>query len=195
MDALLRLAGDGGGRLLDVGCGTGFFASEMAERGWIVTGVDISEDMLRFARARGADVVCADGAALPFANDSFDMVISMWTHTDVDDFAAVVREVARVLVEGGSFVYVGAHPCFVGPHSQFVSAEGIPTLHPGYWRTGRYDTGPAISHSGLRAKVGATHLPLGAFLQTFFDGGFRLDAFEEAKRHEYPFMIAVRCRA
>jgi len=187
--------GEGEGRLLDVGCGTGFFASEMAERGWNVTGVDTSEDMLRFARERCLDVLRVDGAALPFPADSFDAVISTWTHTDIDDFPAMVREVARVLVDGGPFVYVGAHPCFVGPHSQFVSAEGIPTLHPGYWHVGRYDDGPGISSSGLRAKVGATHLPLGAFLQTFFDAGFRLDAFEEAKRREYPYMIALRCRA
>jgi len=51
----------------------------------------------------------------------------MFAHTDVDDFAAVVREVARVLSPGGRFVYVGTHPCFVGRHidSPLLSDEQL----------------------------------------------------------------------
>jgi ubiquinone/menaquinone biosynthesis C-methylase UbiE len=194
-EIVLRLVGEGPGTLLDVGCGTGFYSVALAERGWAVTGVDISEDMLRLAHARGVDAVHADAAALPFDNESFDAVVSICTHTDVDDFAAAVREVARVLRPNHPFVYLGVHPCFVGPHSRFVSAEGVPVLHPGYRRTGRYTDAPGISPDGLRAKVGATHLSLGVFLQTFLDAGFRLERFEEAETREYPYLVAVRCRA
>src|SRR2546426_11782617 len=131
-EAALRLLGDGPGRLLDVGCGTGAQTAAFAERGWSVTGVDVSAAMLRLARSRGLEVVQADASELPFPDGSFDTVVSMWTHTDVDDFRAVVSEVARVLDRDGPFVYVGAHPCFVGPHSRFVEAQGVPELHPGY---------------------------------------------------------------
>jgi SAM-dependent methyltransferase len=192
------LLGDGPGRLLDIGCGTGAHDGAFAERGWAVTGVDVSEDQLRLARERGVDVVQADAVALPFDDASFDAVVSMHTHTDVDDFAAVVQEAARVLRPEGTFVYLGVHPCFVGPHSLFVAAEGIPVLHPGYWDAGRYTDAPGISPTGLRAKVGATHLPLGLFLQTFFDSGFTLEHFEEpferTLRREYPYMVALRAR-
>ena len=194
-ETILRLLGDGPGKLLDVGCGTGCFTSVVARHGWTVTGVDVSEDMLELARKRRLDVVQADGTALPFNADSFEAVISMWTHTDIDDFGAAVREVARVLRSGGPFVYIGAHPCFVGPHSEFVSAEGAPILHPGYWQTERYIDGPGISPDGLRAKVGGTHMPLGVFLQSFFAAGFRVEHFEESEGREYPYMIALRCRA
>lgn len=193
-NAAVRLLGRGTGRLLDVGCGTGRFAEKFAQYGWTVTGVDISEDMLRIARNRGLDVIQADATALPFDADVFDAVTSTWTHTDIDDFSAMVREVSRVLKDGGPFVYMGAHPCFVGPHSQFVAAEGVPTLHPGYRRTERYVAGPGITPDGLRIRVGATHLPLGLFLQTFFDAGFRLEHFEESEPREYPYMVALRCR-
>ncbi len=189
-----RLLGESSGSLLDLGCGTGIYTQAMFEWGWTVTGVDVSEDMLRLARARGLDVVRADGAALPFDDESFDAVVSMWTHTDVDDFAVMVREVQRVLRREGPFVYVGAHPCFVGPHSRFVSAEGVPELHPGYRRTGRYVDAPGITPDGLRIRVGATHLPLGLFLETFFEAGFRLERFEESEVREYPYMVALRCR-
>src|SRR5437588_641891 len=52
-EVLVRLLGKGSGSLIDVGCGTGSYTAALAELGWDVTGVDISEDMLRRARARG----------------------------------------------------------------------------------------------------------------------------------------------
>src|SRR5690348_2483413 len=156
---VLRLLGDGPGRLLDVGCGGGAHAVELASRGWSVTGVDVSADQLELARARGVDVVEADAAELPFEGASFDAAVSMFTHTDVDDFAAVLREVARVLRPDGRFVYLGVHPCFVGPHA-FVHDRDVPELHPGYRDTSFRIEAPGIWNEGLRAKVGATHLPL-----------------------------------
>jgi hypothetical protein len=120
--------------------------------------------------------------------------VSIWTHTDVDDFRAVLAELARVLRPEAPFIYLGAHPCFVGPHSSFFGAKGVPELHDGYWRAGRYDDGPAIRPEGLRARVGATHLPLGPFIQAFLEAGFGLERFEELGADEYPFVVAMRCR-
>src|SRR5919201_3507008 len=193
-EIVLRLLGAGSGRLLDVGCGGAAHAAAYEDAGWQVTGVDTSEEQLRYARERGVDVVQADAAALPFDDATFDGVVATWLHTDVDDFGAVVREVARVLRPRAPFVYVGAHPCFVGPHSRFIGAEGIPELHPGYFRTEYYADGPGISPTGLRAKVGATHLPLGLFIQAFLDAGLRVERFEEPERGDYPYMVALRTR-
>jgi SAM-dependent methyltransferase len=193
-EVLLRLIGEGRGRLLDVGCGTGAFSAAIAERGWSVTGVDISDDQLRLARRRGVEVIRADAAALPFDDLTFDAAVSTWTHTDVDDFAAVLAEVARVLRPGSPFVYLGAHPCFVGPHSRFTAAEGVPELHPGYRTTAWYSEGPGITPDGVRARVGATHLPLGVFLQAFTDAELRLEWFEEPEDRAYPYIVALRWR-
>ena len=114
---LALLLGRGSGALLDVGCGTGSYAPGFSALGWDYTGVDASEDMLRRAEAKGVRVVRADATALPFESASFDAAVSIFTHTDVDDFAGLVREVVRVLRPGAPFVYIGVHPCFVGPHS------------------------------------------------------------------------------
>jgi SAM-dependent methyltransferase len=194
-DVLGRMLGRGRGRCLDIGCGTGVAISELVRLGWTVTGVDLSDEMLSRARGCGAEVYRASGEALPFDDSSFDAAVSIWTHTDVDDFPAVLREARRVLRPDAPFVYVGAHPCFVGPHSRFIAAEGVPTLHPGYRRTERYDDGPAINPAGLRARVGATHLPLGLFLQSFLDAGFDIHAFEELGQREYPYSVALQTRA
>jgi SAM-dependent methyltransferase len=194
--ALTRLLGEGSGSLLDVGCGTGSYATGFAALGWDYTGVDLSEDMLRRAEAKGARTVRADATALPFEDATFDAAVSIFTHTDLDDFAAVVREIVRVLRPGAPFVYVGAHPCFVGPHSVYDPEGGVPGLHPGWYRrTGRYDEAPGIWRgSGVRIRVGASHLPLGLFLQTFLDAGLRLEHVEEPAEREYPFGLAFRWR-
>jgi SAM-dependent methyltransferase len=193
-DALRRMLGPGRGRCLDIGCGTGVAIRELARLGWTVVGVDVSEEMLSRARALGAELHRAPGDDLPFDEASFDAAVSIWTHTDVEDFQAILDEAVRVLRPTAPFVYIGAHPCFVGPHSRFIAAEGVPMLHEGYRRTGRYYGGPAVGPDGLRAKVGATHLPLGLFIQAFIDAGFQIKGFEELGVREFPYSVALGCR-
>jgi SAM-dependent methyltransferase len=193
---LVRLLGEGKGSLLDVGCGTGGYAPGFAGLGWDYTGVDSSEDMLRRAREKGVTAVNGDAAALPFDDASFDAAVSIFTHTDVEDFSALVREVTRVLRPGAPFVYVGIHPCFVGPHSVYDPDRAAPELHPGWYRlTGRYDEAPGIWRgAGVRIRVGASHLPLGLFLQTFLDAGLQLERVEEPDEREYAFGLGFRWR-
>jgi ubiquinone/menaquinone biosynthesis C-methylase UbiE len=69
-------------RILDVGCGTGRHAIELAKRGYSVTGVDLSENMLNRAREKAIDTGVqldfekADARNLPF-EDEFDLVIML----------------------------------------------------------------------------------------------------------------------
>ncbi len=198
-ETVVRLVGPGPGACLDLCCGTGFHIRTLVELGWTVTGVDLSEDQLRLARERagdGARLLLADAADLPFGDATFDLVFSAFSHTDVDDFGRVVGEARRVLKPGSPLVYVGVHPCFVGPHSEFVQARGIPVLHSGYAEAGRYTDGPGISPSGLRARVGAAHLPLGLLLGSFLDAGFKIERFEEPLDGDrgYPHWLALRAR-
>src|SRR4029077_4505497 len=76
---VLRLLGDGPGRLLDAGCGGGAHAQVFADRGWEGTRGAGSPAQLELARARGVDAIEADAAALPFADASFDAAVSMFT--------------------------------------------------------------------------------------------------------------------
>jgi SAM-dependent methyltransferase len=198
LEALERLLGPGEGRCLDLGCGTGLPTAAVAALGWTVVGVDISSDLLGVARERGLEVLEANAEALPFNDSGFDAAISIWTHTDIDDFAAALTEVARVLRPGAPLVYIGAHPCFVGPHSLYVSAEGVPQLAEGYRRTGRYD-GSAFgvgNPDGVRIRVGGVHLTLGALFDAFTSAGFVVERFEElARERDYPHALALRARA
>jgi len=195
-EVLVRLLGKGSGSLIDVGCGTGSYAAGLATLGWDYTGVDASEDMLRRARAKGVTVIQADATSLPFGDASFDAAVSVCTNTDLDDLAAAVREIVRVLRPGAPFACLAVHPCFVGPHSVYDPEGGVPRFHAGWYRrVGRYAEAPGIwRSSGVRIRVGANHMPLGLFLQTFLDAGLGLEQIEEPEQREYPFILGLKWR-
>src|SRR5205814_888871 len=101
--------------------------------------------------------------ALPFPNGSFEAVASIFVHTDVENYGAVLAEAARVLEPGGRLVHLGLHPCFTGPHSRYVGPEEPPELLHGYREAAWTDDSPAFGE-GLRRRVGQYHLPLATLL-------------------------------
>jgi SAM-dependent methyltransferase len=198
LDVTARLLGRGPGRCLDLGCGTGVAVPALRELGWSVVGADVSADQLRVARAQVgglAELVEADAVALPFSDGSFDAVVSLLTHTDFDDFGAVLGEVARVLADGGRFVYVGSHPCFLSPTVE--RREGEPhLLHEGYRRRGWWHEAPGfrLGREGIRGRAGVHHLPLEDFLNAVLESGLRLERVEEPGDEDYPVLIALTAR-
>lgn len=69
--------------------------------------------------------------ALPLPDRSAQLVFSVLTHTDLEDFCSDVEESVRILAPGGSFLYVGLHPCFVHPFAEqlarrIATASGLP---------------------------------------------------------------------
>jgi demethylmenaquinone methyltransferase/2-methoxy-6-polyprenyl-1,4-benzoquinol methylase len=93
-------------RVLDVATGTGAVARELLRRySCTVVGIDQSPEMLAEARRRlGADVELVEGRAeeLPFADASFDALTFTYLLRYVDDPAATLQELARVVRPGGS---------------------------------------------------------------------------------------------
>ncbi|HEY1628008.1 MAG TPA: class I SAM-dependent methyltransferase [Streptosporangiaceae bacterium] len=110
---LAGLLGPGDGVCLDLCCGTGAQAEVLRGLGWRPVGLDLSAGQLRHAAAR-LPVVLGSADRLPLAAGSMPAVACVLAHTDMPDYAAALREAARVLKPGGSFVHVGVHPCFVG---------------------------------------------------------------------------------
>ncbi len=95
------------GRALDVGCGEGHLAAELAEAGFTVVGVDVAEEPLRRARARHPTLdlrlVEAEGP-WPLPAASFDVVWAGETIEHVADTGGWLSEVRRVLRSGGSLL-------------------------------------------------------------------------------------------
>jgi ubiquinone/menaquinone biosynthesis C-methylase UbiE len=183
---LRECLGPGGGAVcLDVACGTGRSGRLLRDAGYRAVGFDISADQLRFARPRLAAAVRADARRLPVPDASADMATGMYFHTDTEDFAAVVRDVARCLRPGGRFAYLGVHPCYVGPfvyrlderHDQSL------TFTPGYGTAGSGTGGWVRRASGdgsrIGGRVGFHHKTLASFLQAFMDAGLVLRSVRE----------------
>jgi demethylmenaquinone methyltransferase/2-methoxy-6-polyprenyl-1,4-benzoquinol methylase len=98
-----RLPTDGG-EVLDVATGTGLVAAELLRRGFRVTGLDQSPEMLAVARARfgdGVELVEASAEALPFPDRSFDHLTFTYLLRYVDDPGATLAELSRVVRPGG----------------------------------------------------------------------------------------------
>jgi SAM-dependent methyltransferase len=185
--AVRELLGPGSRSCLEVGCGTGIHADRVRSLGWTPLGVDLSAGMLRYAVGR-LPVARADAGSLPIADGAVPAVLSVMVHTDMSDYPAVVREVARVLEPGGRFVHIGVHPCFCGGFADHTDREAV-VIRPGYL-DGHW-TKQSWTDQGVRDKVGAVHRPLPELLHAFLDAGLVLDRFTEGGAPT-PIMLAIR---
>jgi demethylmenaquinone methyltransferase/2-methoxy-6-polyprenyl-1,4-benzoquinol methylase len=132
-----------GQRVLDVATGTGLVAAELAASGADVVGLDQSEEMLAVARGRlGAQVTLLRGEAerLPFADAEFDALTFTYLLRYVDDRAATMRELARVVRPGGRIGMVE----FGVPH-----AAGLRALWRAHTRVGLPLVGRLVSPAWL----------------------------------------------
>lgn len=108
-ERLVRAFGPEPCRVLDVGCGGGFLANDLAARGHRVTGIDASEDALSIARLHDSTGLvrydAGDALRLPYASETFDAVCAMDFLEHVEQPAQVIAEAARVLRPGGLFFF------------------------------------------------------------------------------------------
>jgi ubiquinone/menaquinone biosynthesis C-methylase UbiE len=112
------------GRVLDAGCGGGGMPLSLAEEAASVVGIDPAERFqdagVRLGREKGLrnlHFALADGMALPFADGTFDLVLSHAVIEHVADAPLYLREAARVIGRGGH-VYLSTSPylSFAGAH-------------------------------------------------------------------------------
>lgn len=93
--------------ILDAGCGTGVFTSDILKITGSVTGLDVSKPMLAAARRKmpcGFNMVCADMLKLPFKDDTFDKTISITAVEFIVDARIALQELARVTKTGGLII-------------------------------------------------------------------------------------------
>ncbi len=109
------------GSLLDLGTGTGRMAVSIQSN--MKVGVDSSFPMLQKAKNKNLDVICCDLLHLPFRRATFSIAIAIRVLIREKKLLSVFRETARVLGEGGCFVFDTSNKCSVGRFLNFFSQE------------------------------------------------------------------------
>lgn len=179
-----------GSKVLDLCCGMGRHSLALAEAGFAVTGVDLSEVLLREARAQdGAEAVTwlrSDMRELPL-DGGFDAVVNLFTSfgyfEDDEEQVKVLREVYRMLKPGGKFIIDFLNPAYViahlVPHSTREDGDNLidetRRIEDGYVKkdiilTSKGDDTPRKYHE--RVKL----YPLETFKQLIAAAGLLLEA-------------------
>ncbi len=135
---LAALPDVGGRRILDAGCGSGWYSERLLERGAIVDGFDASPAMAKYAterlarlpqnvRERSSIVVSDLSDALPYGNGIFAGVISPLVMHYLPDWRPALRELGRVLEPGGWMLLSTHHPAADAAH--FNTTDYFRTEH------------------------------------------------------------------
>ncbi|WP_192930699.1 class I SAM-dependent methyltransferase [Deinococcus sp. AJ005] len=184
-----RLAGRIAGQtVLDVACGEGHLGRRLAHFGpGQITGVDISVNLLEYARQRNASPGHAyrldDAQTLATVGSaSVDVAVSCLALMDIPDHERFFQAIWRVLVPGGTLMFSCLHPCFEAPFDeesgpQFLTEgeERLGYLIRNYHRERPWQSGNA----GLRDHFGAHHCTLSTLLNTLRQTGFKVTHLAE----------------
>ncbi|MDO8055939.1 MAG: class I SAM-dependent methyltransferase [Candidatus Hermodarchaeota archaeon] len=137
--AMLSLLPDVNGKhVLDAGCGPGLYAEMLLAKGAMVTAIDVSPKMIQFAKQRVGNRATIRHANLEepldfLADRSVDLVFSSLVLDYVDDWESLFGEFARILVDGGFFLFSTEHPFAKFANFAHTSQPAIETLPENYF--------------------------------------------------------------
>ncbi|MBO4686919.1 MAG: class I SAM-dependent methyltransferase [Clostridiales bacterium] len=167
-----------GEKVLDLGCGYGSYTEYFRSIGGCVTGVDGASAMIELAKEKYPDSafdVVDMTEALPFENESFDIVFCNQVLMDIEPVEHVLAEVVRVLKPGGIFYFSIVHPAFY--NGEWV--EGNPSGK----RITSYIT-PGITSNHFWGETTHFHRPLSFYLNVCSDAGLILTHTDEPRAYD-----------
>lgn len=170
-----------GRRVLDLGCGYGWFCRWAREAGAAdVLGIDVSEKMLARARADTQDAAIAyrraDLESVTLPGEAFHLVYSSLVFHYIADLDGLISRIHRALVPGGRLVFSAEHPIYTAPGEGkwAVDAAGRKT-----WPIEHYlDEGPR-SRDWLTKGVVKHHRTIGTLIGMLLRFGFAIAHVEE----------------
>ncbi len=199
-----------GQRVVDLGCGFGWFARWARMQGAShVLGLDLSENMLARAKADTNDPAVeyarADLETLELPEGAFDLAFSSLTFHYIVDFARLTRMLFRALTPGAGFVFTIEHPIYMASTRPgwLTREDGART-----WPVDHYAVEGARTTDWLAKGVVKQHRTLGTTLNTLIGAGFAVRGVEEwrptleqvagrpalADEMERPMMVLIACQ-
>lgn len=186
-DLFLEIVPEPRGRTLDLGCGEGRLARDLAALGHEVVGVDASPTMIAAAReaAPGMELQVADAADLPFPDSSFGLVVAFMSIHDMDDRAGAVGEAARILAAGGRLCLAIIHPLSSAGTFAEREADAPFVIEGSYLDERRTDA--TFERDGLAMRFVSRHVPLETYVEEIAAGGLLVERLREPKLPEAGF--------
>lgn len=180
-----------GQRVLEIGCGEGFFARELAKKGSEVTACDISQELVDLGVKTGGEVTYRVSKAQDLSwvsPQSVDVVLAVLTLQNMEHLDVVMKEVARTLAPGGRFIFVLNHPVVRVPKgSEWGFDEQTKTQ---YRRLNAYLSASKTQidmHPGDSKKKSVTytfHRSLQEYMKLLRAAGFCITRLEEWISHK-----------
>ena len=168
-----------GRRTLEVGCGEGRVARDLARLGHTVVALDASPTLVATAAAAhpAGRYLVADAAALPFPDGAFDIVVAYNSLMDVADMPASVREASRVLEPGGRLCVCVTHP--TADAGKFQSKDpDAPFVIPGSY-LGRHRFEDTFERDGLQVTFAGWRYSLEGYARALEDAGLVIERLRE----------------
>jgi SAM-dependent methyltransferase len=180
---------------LDVGCGEGRFCRMLRQHGVKSTGIDPTPALIAAARARdaGGHYLRAAAESLPFADETFDLVVSYLSLIDVPDIQSAIPEMARVLSPGGTLLIAN-----LNSFNSACADTGWVKNFAGqllYYPVDNYLQERSMRIEYRDIRIINYHRPLSTYLRLLLEAGLRLTYFDEpAPCAEAPASKAHRYR-
>lgn len=173
-----------GAKVLDLGCGYGWFCRWASENGATqIRGLDISQQMLEKAKRdwpadERIEYQVIDLDELDLVENRYGLVYSSLAFHYIKDIKALFRKIYNSLLPDGRLVFSIEHPLFTAPLTpEFDNVKRT-------WSLSSYQHEGERTRHWLGADVKKQHRMLTTYIEALLEPGFRLDAFKEWKPTE-----------
>jgi len=187
---ILELIGDvQGKRVLDAGCGGGFYSLLLSERGAAVLGIDSSDDMIKIAKQKAlkdrldAEFLTGNLSDLKIQDEEFDLVLSTLVLMDVKELDRTIAQLVRAVRKGGAIILSVQHPILTAGSWERKEGEKLFRKLDHYFTERELET-VWETHEKELVSFKYYHRSLQAYVQPFLERACVLTHLIEPRPHE-----------
>jgi 2-polyprenyl-3-methyl-5-hydroxy-6-metoxy-1,4-benzoquinol methylase len=176
-------------RVLDAGCGNGYFTNWLKNKGARAEGVDGSSEMVRIAKSTYPDMdfkVADLTQTMPHASGEYDFIVANMLLMHMDNVGTFLSESYRLLKPEGKLIVSVLHPCFNEPTSQLYKSifMKLTGKNPGTFAYDYYIGATGRYEAHMKTKLTHYHRTLETYSEKFNEAGFAISSMMEP--HKLP---------